>query len=76
MKKLSEILKLSRTNRPDEWSMDNYSRMAENLENQIAELKKHTKYLDSCLDIAERNLHDEHFDYYTDEVSFLKEKYK
>jgi len=33
--KLSERLKLSRTNRPDEWSMDEYVRQAEELEQQL-----------------------------------------
>ena len=38
MKSLSEILNLSRTNRPDEWSMDDFSRMASVLEKRIVEL--------------------------------------
>jgi uncharacterized protein with HEPN domain len=40
MKSLSEILNLSRTNRPDEWSMDDFSRMASVLEKRIAELEE------------------------------------
>jgi len=34
---LSDRLKLSRTNRPDEWSMDEYIRQAEKLEQQLNE---------------------------------------
>ena len=42
-------------------------RIAE-LEEEIKRLNKQTAYLDTCLDIAERHLHDEHFEYYTEEV--------
>jgi len=35
--KLSERLKVSRINRPDEWSMDEYARQAEELETQLSE---------------------------------------
>ena len=38
---------------------------------RISELRKQTAYLDTCLDIAERHLHDEHFEYYTEEVELL-----
>jgi hypothetical protein len=40
MKSLSEILNLSRTNRPDEWSMDDFSRMASVLEKRILEIEE------------------------------------
>lgn len=40
MRKLSEILKFSRTNRPDEWSMDDYARQVEKLEDKIKELEQ------------------------------------
>jgi hypothetical protein len=40
VKSLSEILNLSRTNRPDEWSMDDFSRMASVLEKRIAGLEE------------------------------------
>ena len=39
MIKLSERMYLSRTDRPDEWSMDDYAREAKKLENRIAELE-------------------------------------
>ena len=41
---------------------------------RISELRKQTAYLDTCLDIAERHLHDEHFEYYTEEVELLGKK--
>jgi hypothetical protein len=40
MIKLSEIIHLSRTDRPDEWSMDDYSREAKKLEDKAAELEE------------------------------------
>jgi hypothetical protein len=45
VKKLSEVLDLSRTDRPDEWSMDDFSRMANLLEKQIIELEKDKTFL-------------------------------
>ena len=50
MKKLSEILFLSRTNRPDEWSMDDYTRQAEKLEGRIKELDEELTDLSKCFD--------------------------
>lgn len=40
MIKLSERIRLSRADRPDEWSMDDYSREAKKLEDRIAELEE------------------------------------
>jgi hypothetical protein len=40
MIKLSERMHLSRADRPDEWSMDDYSREAKKLEDKVAELEK------------------------------------
>ena len=40
MIKLSERIHLSRADRPDEWSMDDYSREAKKLEDKAAELEK------------------------------------
>ena len=37
---LSERILLSRTDRPDEWSMDDYSREAKKLEDRITELEE------------------------------------
>jgi hypothetical protein len=39
MIKLSKRMYLSRTDRPDEWSMDDYAREAKKLEDRIAELE-------------------------------------
>jgi hypothetical protein len=37
---LAERIFLSRADRPDEWSMDDYSREAKKLESKVAELEK------------------------------------
>ena len=43
MIKLSERMHSSRIDRPDEWSMDDYSREAKKLEDRIAELEEIVK---------------------------------
>jgi hypothetical protein len=48
MKKLSEILHIKRIDRPDEWSMDEFSKKAENLEKRIKELESLLIILHNC----------------------------
>jgi len=49
MKKLSEDIWLCRAGRPDEWTMDRWVRLAQELEQQNAELEKALLFIrDEC----------------------------
>tara|TARA_R110000765_G_scaffold170354_1_gene275298 strand:- start:8 stop:391 length:384 start_codon:yes stop_codon:yes gene_type:complete len=47
---LSERIHLNRTDRPDEWTMDDYAREAKKLEDKIAELEKDNDELNYASD--------------------------
>lgn len=41
---------------------------------EIAQLKQRIEQLERCLDIAEKHLHDEHFEWYAEETEQLRKE--